>query len=197
MKWKHLEEPEMMGRLLVAAGFVARRVQGKVILDLNCGQTPLFPFLPGMFRKYVGNANDARAISFLKKAYPRGVWLQCADSDLPDLVRVDVLLCLGWEVGRDTESWTEDSVQGEGEVVTLGETVMGLVYQHYPEVVVLETWSRTPKLDDFNRLVEWLVDQGYREVGRWVIMPWQQISRIMAKRGLVLLEKSEGRRRKK
>jgi len=186
MKGRYLEDSEVVGRMLVAAGFLARRVEGKVILDLNCGRTPLFPFLPQTFGKYVGNTRDREAVAFLKRTYPEGVWLQCRDFDIPELVGVDVLLCLGWELGREEE-----------EVIILDETVMGLVYRHYPEVVVLETWSRTPKLDDFNDLVAWVVDEGYREVGMWKVRPWQQSTGVMAQRGLVLLERSEEKRRKK
>lgn len=186
MKWKPLEEPETAGRLLLAAGFLARRVEGRVILDLNCGRTPLFSFLPRTFRKYVGNTSDVEAYRFLKKAYAEGSWLKCVVSRIPDLVRMDVLLCLGWEAGRE-----------DGSVIALDETVMSLVYQHCPEAVILETWSQTPKLEAFNALVDWVVDQGYREVGMWQIRPWQQGLGTMARRGLVLLERSEKKRRKK
>ena len=87
MKWKYLEEPEMKGRLLMIAGYLARRVKGKVIIDLNCGRTPLFPFLPRTFDAYVGNTADPEAVRFLKQVYPSGTWVQCSDVRIPDLVR--------------------------------------------------------------------------------------------------------------
>lgn len=186
MKWKPVEEADRPGQLLLAAGFLAQRVEGRVILDLNCGRTLLFSFLPRTFHKYVGNTSDSEVYRFLKRAYPQGTWLKCVDSRIPDLVQLDVLLCLGWEGGREV-----------GGLVTLDETVMELVYRHCPEVVVLETWSRTPKLEAFNRLVDWVVDQGYREVGMWKVRPWQQAVGTVARRGVVFLERDKKRRKKK
>jgi len=165
------------------AGYLARRIEGKVILDLNCGRTPLFPFLPRTFDVYVGNTADPEAARFLKQVYPGGTWVQCLDVRIPDMVRVDVLLCLGWEVGRE----------GRREA-TVDETVMGLVFQYYPEMVILESEAETPKREEFDALVEWVVEQGYSEVGMWEVRPWQSSSGVVTHRGVVILERGSGRK---
>ena len=186
MKFKYLEEPGAKGRMLVAAGLVGAKVRGGVVVDLNCGRTPLFAFLPRTMRKYVGNCTDGEVVAHLKRVYPAGTWLECADGDIPELVGLDVLLCLGWEQGRSA-----------GKAVTLDDTVMTLIYQHGPGVVVLETACGTAKLEAFNELVDWVVENGYQESGMWEVRPWQAASSILERRGVVLLEKAKGRREKK
>ena len=186
MTFEYLEEPGANGRLVVAAGLVGAKILGKVVVDLNCGRAPLFPFLPRSMREYVGNCADPKVVEYLKRVYPAGTWLECSDVDIPELVGLDVLLCLGWEVGR-----------AEGKGITVDETVMRLIYQNDPETVVLETASCTPKLEAFNELVDWVVENGYEETGMWEVKPWQGASSILERRGVVLLEKSKGRKEKK
>jgi len=176
--WDYLREPELDGRLLVAAGYLASRIEGKTILDLNCGYAPLLKFLPRTFRAYVGNEVDPEAMAFVRETYPGGRWLDCRDDELPELEAVDVLVCLGYAAGLN-----------EYESPTLHETVMELVYKYYPGIVVLEVWTRCPVLDAFDDLVDWVVEQGYEEAGMWRVMPWQQASGVYAERGVVFLER--------
>lgn len=180
MPWDYLREAELDGRLLVVAGYLTSRIEGKRILDVNCGYAPLLRFLPRVFDQYVGNDTDLEAIAFLKEAYPTERWLGCRDSELPKLKGVDVLVCLGYGARLN-----------QYESATLDQTVMALVYQHYPGIVVLEVWTRYPLLDEFNELVDWIVEQGYDEVGMWWVRPWQKPSGIYADRGVVLLERRQ------
>jgi SAM-dependent methyltransferase len=178
MPWEYLRDPELDGRLLVVAGYLTRWITGKTILDLDCGYAPLLKFLPRTFNEYVGNDTDPEAIAFLKENYPVGKWFECRDDELPKLERVDVLLCLGY--GAHLNRY---------ESATLDETVMALVYEHYPEIIVLEVWTRYPLLNEFNDLVDWIAEQDYEEVGMWWVRPWQQASGIYADRGVVFLER--------
>jgi hypothetical protein len=89
-----------------------------------------------------------------------------------------VLLCLGYAAQLN-----------EYESDTLDETIMELVYVFHPEIVVLEIWTRCPVLDAFNALVDWVVEQGYEEVGMWWVRPWQQPSGAYSERGVVFLER--------
>jgi len=178
MPWDYLREPELDGRLLIAAGYLASRIGGKTILDLNCGYAPLFKFLPRSFGEYIGNDTDPEALAFLRKAHPEGRWLECRDDDLPFIAQLDVLLCLGYAAQLN-----------EYESATLDQTVMELVYRYNPQVVVLEIWTRCPVLEAFNALVDWVVEQGYNEVGMWWVRPWQQASGIYSERGVVFLER--------
>jgi hypothetical protein len=178
MPWDYLREPELDGRLLVVAGYLAQRIAGKTIVDLNCGYAPLLKFLPRTFDGYAGNDTDPEAIAFLKETYPDGRWFDCRDDELPELDQVDVLLCLGYASGLNAQ-----------ESSTLDQTVTELVHEHYPETIVLEIWTRCPVLGEFNELVDWIVEQGYEEVGMWWVRPWQQASGVYADRGVVFLER--------
>jgi len=178
MPWDYLRDAELDGRLLVVAGYLASRIGGKRILDVNCGYAPLLKFLPPSFERYIGNDTDTEAVAYLRETYPEGSWFECPDDELPDLEQVDVLLCLGYAAGLNPQ-----------ESATLDQTIMQLVYEHYPEIIVLEIWTRCPVLDSFNDLVDWVVEQGYDEVGMWWVRPWQKPSGIYADRGVVLLER--------
>lgn len=170
--------PHLDGRLLVVAGYLAQRIEGKVILDLNCGRAPLLRYLPRGFARYVGNDTTKGYIENCREAYPYGEWHLRADDELPELERLDILLCLGYAARLNIF-----------ESQTLDITVRKLVTKHKPELVCLDVAVGIGVYGPFMAMVDWMTERGYKERSAWYIEPVRRDGLAFVRRRVSFLER--------
>ncbi len=146
--WNYLNTKEFDGRLMLIAGYLANKIQGKVILDLNCGHAHLLSYIPCTFQKYIANDIDRDVINALANRWGY-TFLEQPDDAMPSLIAgVDILLSLGYAAKLN-----------EHESQTLDETIKALVQKHRPEIVVLECAQRI--CANALELCRWIQKQDY------------------------------------
>lgn len=163
MAWEQFNLPELDGRLQLIAGYLASKVKGAWILDLNCGGAPLLRYLPGTYKIYIGNDTNLDALFPVKKLYvdgPKYQWLNCADDELPRLRKVDILLSLGYGARLN-----------EHESATLDDSIIDLVGIYKPSIVIIDAWSRLPVRCGLEGLLDALSDDYDLPFG-WLLEPY-------------------------
>ena len=153
--WDYLNTKEFDGRLMLIAGYLANKIQGKVILDLDCGHARLLKYIPHSFREYIGNDIDRDTIDILANRYPEYAFLEQPDDVMADLVeqivgQIDILLCLGYGAKLNKH-----------ESQTLDESIKALVRQYHPEVVILGCTLIISVHENAVLLGNWIETQGH------------------------------------
>jgi len=166
-RWPHLDTKWLDGRLYLIAGYLARKIEHKVILDLACGKAPLLRYLPPVFKHYIGLDTDAAAIQLARTAYPNlqtTFWVLDDRHCLSELDRlglsVDVLLALGFAAGLN-----------EYESQTLHQTVCQIAARYTPQYVVVEMCEDLMELGYLSEMMTGLSRSGYRTDSDWRIEP--------------------------
>lgn len=128
MAWEYLLTKELDARAMVIAGYLANKITGKVILDLNCGHAPLLRYLPKTYARYYGNDTLAKRLPTCDGA----LFLPMTDEEMvtSDIGRVDVLVVMGMGGYEITKEKLESP--------TLTRSILALIEKHKPEIVILE-----------------------------------------------------------
>ena len=170
MPWEQMDLPEMSGRLMLVAGYLARRIYGWHIVDLNCGTAPLLGFLPmgndPEWGWYYGNDTNKDFIDKCRmKGYSRTTFEQVPDTDVLGRLKehnidTDVLVCLGYGARyHPLESAVVDDV------------IVEIAVEHSPRNIVLGAWMPITMLArfGFNVLLDRLEKAGYTVDSDWSI----------------------------
>jgi len=154
--WDYLNTKQWDARLLPIAGYLATKIDGKVILDLNCGTARLYRYLVPVFDEYLGTDISEEYIAEAKDNYAFGNFHVCADDDIADRIcSVEILLVLGYAAGfSDAES------------ETLDDSVRKIVQGCNPEIVVFESGLARRIVQKLDSLVCWTLGQGYGKAFR-------------------------------
>jgi hypothetical protein len=90
--WEYLKKTEPRGKRIyeIIKSYIK---DCKVVVDMNCGYAPLYPYLKGL--DYYGYDSDKDCIEYLKKKYPNGSWKCCTDDKISPPKKFDLLLVLG------------------------------------------------------------------------------------------------------
>lgn len=126
MPWEYLNTPEWDGRFLYAAGYLSTRIEGKHLVDLNCGTARLLKYIPQTWATYVGN--DIHQCPSEKMS----MFMHLPDSVVSQRIdRCDVLMCFGVANGNHASP--------EWESCTVSDSIRYIVEAHKPSIIVLET----------------------------------------------------------
>jgi len=176
--WAYLDDEQFDGRLILAAGYLANRIAGKVVLDLNCGYARILRYLPPTFALYVGNDLDKGALARARKQYGgESVKFPFAFDeamrDLPGL-RVDVLLAFGYQ-----------QQYNDHDSPTLDETIYHFINRDKPKIIVLEHWVDCSRKALGNLLI-WCQDREYKSQQYWRVSPSFPDDRRAAREVIIL-----------
>lgn len=134
MTWEYLQTEELDPRLMVIAGYLAKKIAGKTILDINCGSCRLGLYLPEDWKGYYANDCSYDFISLAKNNNPKAVHLKEKDEAIPILLqkkKIDIVIIYGY--GADDKNY-----QSGEESATIYQTLSKVVKQHQPEIVIIE-----------------------------------------------------------
>lgn len=184
--WDYLNTKKFDGRLMLIAGYLANKIQGQVILDLDCGHARLLRYIPHTFREYIGNDIDKDAIDALANSYPSCIFLEQPDDVMVGLIEqvvgyVNILLCLGYGAKLN-----------EHESQTLDESIKALVRQYHPEIVILGCALNVAVHGSAVLLGDWVETQGYN-AANYVVYSKDTLDNdtatVMNKRHIIILER--------
>ena len=165
MPWEQMDLPEMSGRLMLVAGYLANRIHSAHIVDLNCGTAPLLGFLGPEWSRYYGNDTNEDFIVRCQEKSIATIFECVPDTEVLDRLNVhelspDILICLGYGARyHPLESPVVDDV------------IVSIVDEHQPYIVVLGLWMSIAMLPrcGFNELLGKIGDRGYIIKGDWSI----------------------------
>jgi SAM-dependent methyltransferase len=154
--WDYLNTKRWDARLLPIAGYLATKLEGKFVLDLDCGYGRLLQYIyPPIFGEYIGNDIVKEFVDGLTLRYPYCRFYNKGDDWVARkfVGRVDVLLVLGYGPAfSGAESTTID-----GSIKKL------LSADKKPEIVIIEH-SPHPKIDgSLAFLLDWILFHGYKK----------------------------------
>ena len=181
MPWEQLELPELDGRVMLVAGYLADKLDGMCVVDLNCGTAPLLDWLPPKWEMYYGNdTNEDFITQCLEKGAPRTKFSAIADDEALDEIDevVDILICLGYGARyHPLESSTVD------------ETIVDVVVWDRPHIIALDAWWDITKIPacGFDALVGKLRSLGYR-IAHDLNIEENRATTAYSKRRVVILE---------
>jgi len=126
MVWDYLTDKKNEGRWKIIADLIRDKVNGKVIVDLDCGVARVVKHLDG-FKLYYGNDIDIGYIEQCKDYNIENTKFETIADDKVNLDEIDVLMVLGYGCGRNRH-----------ESKTLLKSFERLVKKNKPEYVVFE-----------------------------------------------------------
>jgi hypothetical protein len=181
MALEYLDTPELDPRLLVIAGYLAKRISGKCIADINCGSSRILKYLPETYLKYNGNDTNTIGRKIGEKTYIS----RETDQEFVQNIKnspVDILLLLGHGAGHLGTSVLESQ--------TLTASVIQIIKDHKPEIIVLEACSiyaeRYKVLDEIvnesKRIAEYKITQS-------ISVRSKSTDNGLAQRDIIILEK--------
>jgi len=129
MAWEYLLTDEHDARAMLIAGYLAEKIAGKTIIDLDCGHAPLLKYLPKTYKRYYGNDTLVERLPM----YPNGIFSSLSDADYVrgSFESVDVLVVMGMGGYELTHEKLESS--------TLTTSILSLVLEYKPEILILES----------------------------------------------------------
>ncbi len=166
--WDYVDEID--ARFTPAVDYLSDKIEGKVLIDLNCGEARLLQYLPHSFKRYYGN--DLRAVF---PSYPK-----CQFDCIPDTQvnpkQLDVLMC--WGMGG--YELTKEPVESP----TISHTILRLGDRH-PSVIILEavwafdvlTESLIRRLPDYAQITESRFDCGNRWTHKRRVVILERVTR--------------------
>lgn len=128
MAWEYLLTDEHDARAMLIAGYLANKIVGKTIVDLDCGHAPLLKYLPQTYKRYYGN--DVLAERLPK--YPGALFLPIPDAEFVqnDFESVDVLVVMGMGGYELTKEKLESS--------TLTASIIHMAQKYKPDILIIE-----------------------------------------------------------
>lgn len=172
--------PEFDHRLFLISGYLQHFIPGKTILDLNCGQAPLYWKLRPEFNFYL--ATDKQRIS-IQNSRPLFQFRKISDHLVPAYleqknIKVDILLVLGY-----------DAYLNEFASVSLPETINTICAQQMPELVVFDAADRLPARCDLGPTLGRLTQKGYTVECSWYVRPRGQAFSPDAERQIYIMRR--------
>lgn len=133
MTWDYLQDKRLDARIMTIAGYLANKIRGKNILDLNCGTGKLITYLPPIYKAYYANDINEKYVEVARKRNPKAEVLVARDDEMPKIFqkeKIDILIIYGYasDVGWDSGK----------ESLTIQDTVLGFVETHKPKYVIIE-----------------------------------------------------------
>jgi hypothetical protein len=128
MAWEYLLTNQHDARAMLIAGYLAEKIAGKTIVDLDCGHAPLLKYLPKTFKRYYGNDTLKERLP----TYPGALFLPITDEEFVngDFESVDVLVVMGMGGYELTKEKLESS--------TLTASILSMTLKYKPEIVIIE-----------------------------------------------------------
>jgi len=181
MPWEYLDTPELDGRLLLAAGYLARRLFGKSVVDLNCMKARLLNYLPVQYAAYY--CNDINY--FPKNMLPWVDFQKKTDGEMVEYLKdkkVDILCVFGHGGG--------DRLPNKHESPTLTASAIQIIKDHHPEIVVLEAcWDYVHNKRVLADILDvCLQKEGYLIKQNIVLKPSANYNEL-SRRNIIILEK--------
>ena len=167
--WDQFNNPELQGRLQLIAGYLANKLHGKCILDLNCGTAPLLDWLPTDpvdWGWYHGNDTNQEFVERCREKGLRYTSFYAIPDDKMIVVPswatldLDILLCLGYAAHLN-----------EHESSTLDRSLVKIVKECRPEIVIIEAWAGLPKECNLGGVLAELARLGYAIAYSWFVKP--------------------------
>lgn len=148
MAWEYLLTRELDARVLPVAGYLANKINGNCIVELDCGHAPILKYLPKTYKSYYGN-------DILGERLPEYLGARFYQMKDDEFVKgdfdVDILLVFGlggYEISKEA---LESS--------TLTQSIFDLVDREHPGVVVIESIQKYSPVQD--SIEVYLKDKGY------------------------------------
>jgi len=128
MAWEYLLTDTFDHRAMLIAGYLASKIEGMYIVDIDCGHAPLLKYLPETYMSYKGN-------DILSERLPQNTekaqFFPLSDDLFVKQVRsCDILVAMG--IGG--YELTNEGIESQ----TITQSILTLVETHQPEIVVLE-----------------------------------------------------------
>ena len=166
--WEQFKQKQLDGRLQIVAGYLANKIEGMNLFDLNCGTAPLLDWLPPVWNWYAGNDTCKEFImEAIDREKPRCSFDIIDDESLPSWLNeefkynIDCLIVMGYAARLNPM-----------ESQTIEETIYRLVDEHQPEIVVLDGWAGLPNDVFFQTVVSGLsADFDYKIEYAWFLRP--------------------------
>jgi len=129
LPWLHLQTDSLDARYLIAAGYLANKVSGKYIIDLNCGTARLLKYIPHTFALYYGN--DILIDIFPN--YKNVLFEKIIDQEVVNKYnkKLDILLVFGYASGHLAKNKWESE--------TLDQSTRDLIKKFEPEIIILDS----------------------------------------------------------
>lgn len=186
MPWEQFELPELDGRLQLIAGYLANKLRGKDIVDLNCGTAPLLDWLHSYnieWGWYYGNdTNEDSILRCLEKDVWSTTFETVPDDGVIDRLRKncidpDILICLGYAARHHSL-----------ESATLDKSIVRIATEYKPPIIVLDAWLSIiyAKRCKFSCLLENLTELGYKIAYNWEISAVDATSSYSRRRVVIL-----------
>lgn len=118
-------------RYLITAGYLANKISGKILLDINCGMARLNLYLPQTYKLYFANDINYEP----KYPNPKFYFLKQNDQQIIETVskiKIDILCLFGHGGG--------DKLNNAHESKTLTQSAIEIIKQHNPEYIILEAY---------------------------------------------------------
>ena len=167
MAWEQFKQKQLDGRLQLVAGYLANKIEGMNIFDLNCGTAPLLDWLPPVWNEYWGNDTCQEFVyEAINRGSPKCFFGVVDDESLPGWLNeynynIDCLIVMGYAARLNPM-----------ESQTIEETIYRLVDEHQPEIIVLDGWAGLPNDVFFQTVVSGLsADFGYKIEYAWALSP--------------------------
>ncbi len=158
--WPYLQNKELDIRFKKAVSMIGS-VEGKVILDMNCGRARMLQYLPEDFKLYIGNDinDDFLEIARKWKTKSPATFVHCRDDEIMGyLSKVDIFMHFGINTG------VNKGVESETEF----ETFKKVVEKFLPETVVCEGWNYYEKnYKIISQRFDFLKLFNYKEIGEF------------------------------
>jgi len=184
--WEYLNTAKYDARLLPIAGYLVNQIQGKALLDLNCGYARLADYLPQSADYfYIGNDIDENAHRDFCERYTMSkkhfFWVKPDDwVSRADWPSIDILVCTGYATGF-----------GEFESNTLDDSVKKLINRYGIDIIILEGATMPLINSRMLSLCDWIISKGYSEEFNFKIDVMEKPD-VWQLRNVVILKRNRG-----
>ncbi len=146
MAWEYLLTNKLDARVLLVAGYLADKIEGKVIVDLDCMHAPILKYLPRTYKVFHGN--DILSLFPEPPELYKAKFYTMKDEEFTELeLHTDILIVFG--MGGYEQS------KEELESKTLNQSILKIVDRDMPEIVVIESVQQfSPIQENFEAILK-------------------------------------------
>ena len=181
MTWEYLDNTRLDGRLLVVAGYLSNRIEGKNIVDLNCGTGRLINYLPRIYTNYY--CNDINLVpSCIQEPID---FHPISDTEMVTFLAdkmVDVVCVLGHGGGHELPNVHES--------ISLSNSAMLIIEKHKPEIVILEAnFTYVWKHHVLKSVLDWAIEACGYKIKQDIVVKPAETNDTLAERNIIILER--------